>query len=522
MLSTILLACFISGQGLWAQDSTRVPDRAEALSVARTLYELAMLRLERLLPAFLAHGDTSGVDPEVRALVTEALQLAARHEWAGAEALLSVAAEYLSGAAESSGFPTRDSPAPAEPMRLRWYPEVFVGLEGWNQRFAVPGELQDTTLAEGEGNPVLGLRLGFERGSSRTRLTDGNLELRGSRDYQAGHLSVGHRVRFGEGNYLALQNDFEGMAYRDAGTPDFACANARCELGYHLAPQLMAGIGYTGTFMSYAGDNQFYASYMAHRVHGELTGLAAPGTRLSLGYEFGRWDYTEAVGRNYRDHTVHARLFVQGLFVDGIARYRHFTSLFADSLHNNSYVEGELRAEWRHNLGRWLAFVFYGYLGARDYRFPSAATPDYRLFEVRPGLRMPIVGFGFAEIGYQLQHRTPRAAEGLSTDQFSLIDQYLSFGPSLALEFSCPGGFLLSAGATLGKIIYPESPTRDVSGLSIYSDRRASSFRCFITWPWSLHWELSVLANYDTDLDTKASAYDARTSVFTLELRYRF
>ncbi|MDZ7378038.1 MAG: hypothetical protein ONB06_01705 [candidate division KSB1 bacterium] len=521
-MSVLLLACFFFAENLPAQESTRAPDQAEAVILARTLYELAFLRVQRLVPEFFAHGDTTGIDPEVAALVNEALQLAARQEWAGAEALLGVVAEYLSGTTQSSSPPISQAAASPRSIGTRWYPELFVGVEGWHQRFAVPGELQDTTLAERDGNPVIGLRLGFERGSARTRLTDGTLELRSSRDYQGGRLFLGHRVRFGDGHYVMLQNEIEGMAYREAQPPDFGRANLRCELGYALAPTLVALVGYTGSLQSYAGEDRFYASYVAHRLRSEVTALVVPSTRLSLEYEFGRWRYPHLASRDYRDHALRGRLFFQGLLVDGLVRHRHFTTPFADSLYNNPYVEAELRAEWRHDFGRWIALVLHGYLAARDYRFPAVSTPDYRLYEVSPALRLPVAGFGFLEVGYRLQRRTPRASEGIEQDQFSLIDQYLSFGPSVAVEYSGPRGFLLSASATLGKVIYPESPTRDVSGLSIYSDRRASSFMCFVTWPWSLHWELNVLANYDADLDVKASAYDSRTSVFTFELRYRF
>ncbi|MDZ7386848.1 MAG: hypothetical protein ONB07_12105, partial [candidate division KSB1 bacterium] len=95
-MSVLLLACFFFAENLPAQESTRAPDQAEAVILARTLYELAFLRVQRLVPEFFAHGDTTGIDPEVAALVNEALQLAARQEWAGAEALLGVVAEYLS------------------------------------------------------------------------------------------------------------------------------------------------------------------------------------------------------------------------------------------------------------------------------------------------------------------------------------------------------------------------------------------------------------------------------------------
>ncbi len=521
MLTVAFLAFFPCGQVLLGQDTTRVGRLHDPLAT-QMLYELGLLRLQRLLPDFWLRGDTTAVPAEVRALLGEAQNLAARKEWDAAETLLSVAADYLAGSAASAGPSARGRQEPAGAAGVRWYPELFTGLEGWQQSFAVPGEFQDTTLAEEQGNPVLGLRLGFEQGSPRTRLTDGHLEVRSSRDYQGGHLALGHRLRFGAGHYLALQNDLEGLAYREPQLPDFTRMNLRCELGYALAPQLTALLGYAGSWQRYSEAHRFYASYVAHRLSGEVTAMVAPGARLALGYEFGDWHYPDAVTRDYSDHSLRGRLFVRELFIDGITHLRRFAAPFADSLFNNDYVEGEVRAEWRHNLEHSLTLVVQGCFTARNYRFPSTTTPDFRFYELRPAVRLPAAGLGFLEIGYQLQHHAPSPSQGVPIDQFSLIDRYLSYGPSFTFEGSGRGGFVLSAAATFGRVVYPDSPTRQVSGLSVFSDRRASSLSCFLSWPWSLHWEINLLANYDADLDTKESAYYSRTSIFILELRYRF
>ncbi|MBC7187908.1 MAG: hypothetical protein H5U38_12815 [Calditrichaeota bacterium] len=517
------LVCLCAG-ALHAQDSLRLSIGAEDQETAQTLYELALLRVQRIVPDYWTRGDTNALAPELRPLLQEALRLAAQREWEAAEALLSVVADYAS-ATQTRPAPSRPSETPGpEPaaQRLRWYPELFMGIEGWRQRFSLPGELQDTTLAESSGNPLLGVRVALERGTPRDQLIDGAFELRSSRDYQTGRLSLGYRARFGKGHYLALQNDIEGAVFRDPGMPDYTRDNLRAELTYALAPQVATALTYTGALQRYASPGQFYANFVAHRLGGEVTAVAGPATRLSVGYDFEHWRYPSVQARDFDDHRLSSRFFHRGIFIEGSARYRSFVAPFADSLYNNDYLEAQVRAEWRRDLLPWLGLVLRAELWVRDYAYQSSATPDYRLVELAPALRFPVTRAGVIEVSYQLQKRTPAQVASLTDDPFARIDEYLSQGPALAVDVSGPGGLLISANASIGKVVYPASPTRDASGLSFFSDRRASALMCFITWPLSMHWELEVMANYDADLDTREQAYDSRTSFLTLELRYRF
>ncbi|MCR4440240.1 MAG: hypothetical protein QHJ34_15155 [bacterium] len=523
-LSMTFLVCFLCAGTLHAQDSLRLSMQGEDQATAQTLYELALLRVQRIVPDFWTRGDTNAVAPEVRPLLQEALRLAGQREWAAAEALLSVVADYVSAAQSrpTTLSPTEDQGDDQAARRARWYPELFMGMEGWRQRFSLPGELQDTTLAESSGNPLLGVRLAMERGTPRDRLVDGSFELRSSRDYQTGRLSLGYRARFKKGHYLALQNDLEGTAFRDPGTPDYARGNLRAELTYALAPELTTALTYTGSLQRYANPGPFYASFVAHRLGGGVTAIAGPATRLSVGYGFEHWRYPSAQTRDLEDHRLSSRFFHRGLFVEGSARYRLFVAPFADSLYNNDYLEAQVRAEWRRDLLPGLGLVLRAELWVRDYAYPSSATPDYRVVDVAPALRFAVTRVGALEVGYQLQKRTPAHTASLTDDPFARIDEYVSQGPTLSVEVSGPGGLLVSANASVGKVAYTASPAREASGLSFFSDRRASAVMCFVTWPLSLHWELELMANHDADLDTGEQDYDSRASFLTLELRYRF
>ncbi len=517
---------FLAYSAFWspgrAQDPAASGSQGQDSLAAQTLFELALMRVQRLVPEYWSTSDTGGVDPEVRSLLQEALQLAEQKNWVAAEALLSVVADY--SAAERSGkLPVAgpDDRAALRPQRARWYPEFFAGVEAWEQRFVLPGEVQDSTFGEGAGNPLLGLRLGMEYGSPSSRLLDGAIELRSSRDYQVGRFAAGYRHRFAGGHHVALEEELEGMAFREAISPDYVRNNVRCELAYALVPELTAMLSYLGSLQHYGREDQFYASFVSHRLNGELAALAAPGTRLSVGYGYEHCRYPSWHARDYQDHRLNCRLFHRGLLLDGAARYRDFATPFADSLYNSDYLEAQLRAEWRKGLLSWLEIVFKVELVLRDYKYASSSTHDYRLAEWVPGLRMPLAGFGTIELGYQVQRRTPSPASPVD-DQFASIDDYLARGPTLSVEFTGPRGMLLSASASLGKVEYPADAVRDASGLSFFSDRRASSVMCFLTWPISTHWEANLLANYDADLDAKEEVYDSRSSLLTFELRYRF
>jgi len=518
----ILLAC----SALWdvgkAQNPLPAASQSEDSLTAQTLFELALVRVQQLMPAYWTAGDTAVADQEVRALLKEALQLAAQKEWSAAEALLSVVADYSAAQSRpsTSAAYVDDSPDQRK-EHTRWHPEVFAGVEGWQQRFALPGELQDTTLVERSGNPILGLRLAVEHGPSKGRLLDGALELRSSRDYQAGRLAAGYRVRFAGGHYLALQNELEGSVFREALTPGYVRDNLRCEMAYVLVPELITTLGYTGSCQHYRSEEQFYASFVSHRLNGELTALATLGTRLSVGYTYERCRYPSWPTRDYQDHWLRCRLFHRGVLLEGNARYRSFLSAFVDSLYNNDYLEGQLRADWRGELLPWLGLVLRAELMVRDYRYSSSSSVDYRIEELAPGVRFTIPGLGVLELSYQLQQRTPFRTASLLDDQFAGIDQYLAQGPAITVESSGLGGLLFSVHAATGTVVHPAGTVRDASGLSFFYDRRASSLMCFLTWPVSMHWELNVFANYDADLDAQ-EVYDSRSSLLTFEVRYRF
>lgn len=521
LVALIFLAC----SALWtpgrAQHSTASASQGQDSLAAQTLFELALIRVQRLVPEYWSNTDTVRVDPEVRSLLQEALQLAEQKQWAAAEALLSVVADYL--AAERSWRPAvvgQDDRTALHAQRARWYPELFTGVEAWEQRFVLPGEVQDSTFGERAGNPLFGLRLGVERGSPSSRLLDGALELRTSRDYQAGRLSAGYRLRFAGGHHLALEEELEGMSFRDAISPDYVRNNVRCELAYALVPELTAVLGYRGYYQHYGRQDQFYASFVSHRLNGELAALAAPGTRLSVGYGYEHCRYPSWHARDYQDHRLNCRLFHRVLLVEGAARYRHFASPFADSLYNNDYLEADLRADWRKELLSWFGVVFRLELVVRDYKYATSSTPDYRLVELTPGVLIPLAGLTI-QLGYQVRRRTPSPAAPLN-DPLASIDEYLAQGPTLSLEFTGPRGMLLSANASVGTVAYPSDAGRDASGLSFFSDRRASSVMCFFTWPVSTHWEANLFANYDADLDAKEDLYDSRSSLLTFEVRYRF
>lgn len=423
------------------------------------------------------------------------------------------------------------SPAPVGANSTSsWKRQVLLGSDFWQHRYDFAWGLQDSMISEGQGNPCLGLRLNYETGRVKQQFFAAALEGKVSRDYLSGYMTARGQQRFKQ-TLFEIHNHLEFSTFRDKSSPRFWEENLQGSVGLPFGRSFRIQTTQRLSFRAYPEQTDFYTSFFESETQLANNLQINPFTHLTLKYYYRIRNHAIIPEKDYHENYFGAN-WQYGSGIDKsiylILHYRdrrHRTQV--DSLYTRDYSHGYVNLESVWPLTNCLALGARLGLDWRCYGNPDAIIPDFRELELEPALIYTWIDGVRLKIGYLHRNRVHTSSAGAISDPDqsqadAALENYFSHGIVLGLDILTLKGLLLSLVNSYEVRRFPNSVTRDISDFSLYSDRNLNNLLLFFTWPISPQFELNCIANLDHDNDRKEEKNDSKSTLFSLELLYRF
>lgn len=226
-------------------------------------------------------------------------------------------------------------------------------------------------------------------------------------------------------------------------------------------------------------------------------------------------DYKQnSIGIGYKKTTY--RNFVHSAILE--YELRDYETLFGDSTLSNKYNQISLLIDWDYRLVDNLAFGLENHFIKKRYHFQSTFEPDYYWNYLRPLIEFNFLSTLQLGFGYEWELKIHSLIEENGTS--STEQDYNSNGVYSSISYFTLEGITLLFTASYQWRKYPDSPTNDL--INLYSSRNILSLIATGNIPINKNLGINILAVYDNDKDVDNDQGNTQSSIYNIELEYRF
>ncbi|HDI51758.1 MAG TPA: hypothetical protein ENF45_03915 [Bacteroidetes bacterium] len=202
-------------------------------------------------------------------------------------------------------------------------------------------------------------------------------------------------------------------------------------------------------------------------------------------------------------------------------RQMDYSSLVPDSTYHNDFRQESLFLTMRQNLGRALVAKLNAEFDWRFYKLSNSFTPNFQYYRLEPMLVYEFnsqfsLGCGMLYEMKRYQYERENVNFGLEPEDYHI------YGLVIDIDYFNLKGIILSFSHTFSLTRYPGSPTGNIPGLSLYTDRNENNTMLYFSWQALKSVEINLVAHYDNDRDVEIEHNDSRSSLFTLDVAYKF
>lgn len=197
---------------------------------------------------------------------------------------------------------------------------------------------------------------------------------------------------------------------------------------------------------------------------------------------------------------------------------RNYKILYGDSTINNIYNQIGLLIDLDFRIYKSLSFQITNHLVKKKYDIQSTFEPDYIWNYLRPTLEFDITSEIQFGVGYEWETKSHIQIEEdgiLSTEQ-----DYDADGVFSSLNYFSNNGINFSFSMSYQWRRYPDSPTNDL--INLYSSRNVLSLMALGNFPLTNNFNINILAVYDNDQDIDNDQGKIQSSIYNIELEYKF
>jgi hypothetical protein len=201
-----------------------------------------------------------------------------------------------------------------------------------------------------------------------------------------------------------------------------------------------------------------------------------------------------------------------------IYEIRNYQFIYGDSTISNDYNQLGIHVDLNLKIHNSWSLKFENHLIKKMYKNQSTFEPNYLWNNFRPVLIVDIYSIIQFGIGYESEIKSHTKIEedgNASTEQ-----DYNSNGIFSSLDYFTTEGITFSLSLSYQWRRYPESPTNDL--INLYSSRNVLSLMAFGNFPLYNNFGLNLLAIYDNDKDIDNDQGNTQSSIFNIELEYKF
>jgi hypothetical protein len=226
---------------------------------------------------------------------------------------------------------------------------------------------------------------------------------------------------------------------------------------------------------------------------------------------------------DYKQHTINMgyrnlgiRSFQHSISID--YQFRNYQLLYGDSTITNSYLHLGCLVDFSFTIYKSWNIHVENYLIKKIYKNQSTFEPNYFWNYFKPGIEVDVFSFLQFGFGYEWEKKSHTFIE--EDDLASTEQDYNSNGLFSSLNYFSLEGITFSLSLSYQLRRYPESPTNDL--INLYSSRNVLSLIALSNIPLTSNFSLNVLAVYDNDKDVDNDQGNTQSSIFNLELEYKF
>jgi hypothetical protein len=393
------------------------------------------------------------------------------------------------------------------------------GVDFNRQEFEIGYLQSDSTVLEEISKPYIGLRSDYYAPTG----AESYFEVSNSLRYDRENWRDDYRIGWRQGNQFSIYYNGYWNDSDDLSSNSFWEHELETRMGSDWFGSFNWAARNTYNIKNYRNSNIYISDYFRNRFN--FLAEWELKHNQSLSAEIAH-ELNESLGRDDNDYSQ--GILRTAFLRDAVNAFNYFLSPeltmrdykleFEDSTISNRFTQLGMEVLFEMPIFQALRFEIDDDFYYKRYKKKSSLEPDYLLNVLRGNMIFELssvveVGFGYE---WELKkHDQQSDSESDVTEQ-----NFNSHGITAMINYFSLNGTYLSSSLSYHWRRYPPSVTNDL--FSIYSDRDVFSIMLMAFVPISNHFSLNGFLTYDNDIDKDLDQQNNQSTIFTMELEYKF
>ena len=404
--------------------------------------------------------------------------------------------------------------------------EIVFGMDFSEQEYNLTFGLSDSTFIDSQNNPYSGFRLrwaSYQANNFKVEL-DGLMKV--SRDYTAWQAQSQFTKNFITGFEIHFGQVFDGLSYKRSFPIEYWQSSSNLILEKRFGDDLALSIGDEFQYRSYENESESFPTFQKNEFQTVLRASDFLNSRLTIDFTidqriqktFQLYDYVDR--RFSIQHSFNSSLNTSFL---GWYQFRDmkYTQVNSDSSFLTDFRQHFITLNVSQSLIRSVSLKLSGEVILRDHPETYLYTPDFTYLRFEPGFLFDLSNQLNLGINYILESKEYKKNE-VQQSNLLISQNKLSQGLLLSLDFFNYKNLLCSLSHTFMFNSYPDAGDEPIPGFSLYTNRSQNSTLLYLSYQVIDPLEITLVMQYDLDKDREIKHNDSRSSIFSLDINWKF
>jgi len=404
--------------------------------------------------------------------------------------------------------------------------EIVFGMDFSEQQYNLTFGLSDSTFIDSQNNPYSGFRLrwaSYQANNFKVEL-DGLMKV--SRDYTSWQAQSQFTKNFITGFEIHFGQVFDGLSYKRSFPIEYWQSSSNLILEKRFGDDLALSIGDEFQYRSYENESESFPTFQKNEFQTVLRASDFLNSRLTIDFTidqriqktFQLYDYVDR--RFSIQHSFNSSLSTSFL---GWYQFRDmkYTQVNSDSSFLTDFRQHFITLNVSQSLIRSVSLKLSGEVILRDHPETYLYTPDFTYLRFEPGFLFDLSNQLNLGINYILESKEYKKNE-VQQSNLLISQNKLSQGLLLSLDFFNYKNLLCSLSHTFMFNSYPDAGDEPIPGFSLYTNRSQNSTLLYLSYQVIDPLEITLVMQYDLDKDREIKHNDSRSSIFSLDINWKF
>ena len=404
--------------------------------------------------------------------------------------------------------------------------EIVFGMDFSEQEYNLTFGLSDSTFIDSQNNPYSGFRLrwaSYQANNFKVEL-DGLMKV--SRDYTSWQAQSQFTKNFITGFEIHFGQVFDGLSYKRSFPIEYWQSSSNLILEKRFGDDLALSIGDEFQYRSYENESESFPTFQKNEFQTVLRASDFLNSRLTIDFTidqriqktFQLYDYVDR--RFSIQHSFNSSLSTSFL---GWYQFRDmkYTQVNSDSSFLTDFRQHFITLNVSQSLIRSVSLKLSGEVILRDHPETYLYTPDFTYLRFEPGFLFDLSNQLNLGINYILESKEYKKNE-VQQSNLLISQNKLSQGLLLSLDFFNYKNLLCSLSHTFMFNSYPDAGDEPIPGFSLYTNRSQNSTLLYLSYQVIDPLEITLVMQYDLDKDREIKHNDSRSSIFSLDINWKF